>query len=189
MGTMPLSTMEPAMAWATLLRYASWAVLLLVAGCATPRRASPPPPKGDTSWRMVVPKGTVRYQLAIGEVSSGGTPFQRVTPVYPADQLASCPPPQEIPVLLIVDEAGKVAEVRVADEATADAQRRAFAAAARAAALQWQFSPLQINRWAADANGDSHVVASATEPFSLAYVFRFECTAGRAEITTRRDGT
>ncbi|HTN90833.1 MAG TPA: threonine aldolase family protein, partial [Sorangium sp.] len=116
MGTMPLSTMEPPMTWATLLRYASWGLLLLLlAGCATPQRASPPAPKGDASWRMVVPKGTVRYQLALGEVSSGGTPFQRVTPTYPADQLASCPPPQEIPVLLIVDEAGKVAEVRVAD--------------------------------------------------------------------------
>jgi hypothetical protein len=177
------------MTWSTPMRCGSCAMLLLLAGCTSMRRASPPPPRGDASWRMVVPKDTVRYQLAMGEVFSGGTPFQRVTPAYPVDQLASCPPPQEVPALLIVDKAGKVAEVRVAGEATADAQRRAFAAAVRAAALQWQFNPLQINRWAADANGNSHVVASATEPFSLAYVFRFECSGGRAEISTRPDGT
>lgn len=177
------------MTWTTGLRYGSCAALLLLTACATTQVATPPAPKGDASWRMVVPKDTVRYQLAMGEVSSGGTPFQRVAPVYPIDQLSSCPPPQEVPALLIVDKAGKVSEVRVAGETMADAHRRAFTAAARAAALQWRFNPLQINRWAADANGDSHVVDSVTEPFSLAYVFRFECTAGRPEISTRRDGT
>jgi hypothetical protein len=177
------------MTWTTGLRHGTCAVLLMLAGCATTQRASSPPPKGDASWRMVVPEDTVRYQLAMGEVSSGGTPFQRVAPVYPIDQLASCPPPQEVSALLIVDKAGKVAEVHVAGEAAANGPRRAFVAAARAAALQWRFNPLQIDRWAADANGNSHVVDSVTEPFSLAYVFRFQCTAGRAEISTRRDGT
>lgn len=170
------------MTCATRLLYGSCAALLLAA-CATTQRASPPPPKGDASWRMAAPKDTVRYQLALGEVSSGGTPFQRVTPVYPVDQLASCPPPQEVSALLIVDKAGKVAEVRVAGEAGADVHRRAFAAAARAAALQWQFNPLQINRWAADADGNSHVVDSKTEPFSLAYVFRFECHGGKSTVS------
>jgi len=136
---------------------------------------------------MVVPKDTVRYQLAMGEVSSGGTPLQRVAPVYPAAQLASCPPPRDVPALLIVDQAGKVAEVRIG-EAPADAASRAFADAVRAAASQWQFNPLQINRWAADANGNSHVVDSRAEPFSLAYVFHFACTAGRAQTSAGPGG-
>lgn len=156
---------------------------MLLAGCATTPQLAPPPPKGDASWRMVVPPGTTRYQLAMGEVSSGGTPFQRVTPIYPIDQLATCQPAQEVPAQLIVDAKGMVGEVRVADEDSAGLNYRAFIAAVRAAALQWQFNPLTINRWAADADGNSHVVDSDTKPFSLDYVFRFECHAGKSTVS------
>lgn len=156
-------------------------LFLLLAGCATPRHR-PPPPTGDASWRVVASPGTVRYQLAMGEVSSGAAPFRRVTPVYPPGLLASCPPPQEVPVLLIVDGQGEVGEVRVTDEAQADAARRAFIGAVRTATLQWQFSPLTVTRWAADADGNSHVVDSETKPFSLTYVFRFECHAGKSTV-------
>ncbi|HEY0197451.1 MAG TPA: hypothetical protein VGC19_02775 [Rhodanobacter sp.] len=142
-----------------------------------------PPATGDTSWRVAEPPGTTHYQLAMGEVASGATPFQRVTPVYPVDQLAACPPPLEVEALLIVDKAGKVTEVRIADEAQANANRQAFIAAVRVAALQWHFNPLEVDHWAADANGDSHVVDSETKPFSLTYVFRFECHAGKAAVT------
>lgn len=155
----------------------------VLAGCAATQRHAPPPPTGDASWRMVVPAGTARYQLAMGEVSSGATPLQRVTPIYPDGQLATCPPAQEVQAQLIVDQAGKVGEVRVVDEAQADANRRQLIAAVRVAALQWQFSPLQINHWTADADGSSHVVDSETKPFSLSYVFRFECHAGKSIVS------
>lgn len=165
------------------------ALLGALAGCATPSRTPPPPPTGDASWHMVAPPGTVRYQLAMGEVSSGATPFRRVTPTYPDDQLAACPPPQDVQAQLIVDEAGKVDEVRIADEAHADEGRRRFIAATRAAALQWQFNPLTIDHWAADADGNSHVVDSKARPFSLDFVFRFECHAGRATVSDLPHGT
>ncbi|WP_153022916.1 hypothetical protein [Rhodanobacter thiooxydans] len=164
-------------------RHGGCVLSLLLAGCVAPRQQPPPPAIGDASWRMVVPPGTVRYPLALGEVSSGATPFRRVAPAYPPDRLASCPPPQEVPALLIVDGQGKVGEVRVTGEPQADAGRQAFIDAVRAAALQWQFSPLTINRWAADADGNSHVVDSETKPFSLAYVFRFECHAGKPTVS------
>ncbi len=162
---------------------------VLLAGCATTRRVAPPPPKGDATWRAVASPGTVHYQLAMGEVSSGATPFKRVAPVYPPALLATCPPVQEVPALLIVDGRGRVGEVRVANEAQASADYRAFAAAVRSAAMQWAFNPLTINRWAADAEGNSHVVDSETKPFSLDYVFRFECHAGQATVATHRDAT
>ncbi|WP_231381700.1 hypothetical protein [Rhodanobacter sp. OR87] len=157
---------------------------LLLAGCATSPHQSLPPASGDASWRVVVPPDTVRYQLALGEVSSGATPFKRVTPVYPPSVLAHCPPPQEVPALLVVDEQGKVDEVRVTGEAQADASRHVFVDAVRVAALQWQFNPLTINRWAADVDGNSHVVDSEAKPFSLAYVFRFACHAGKSTVSS-----
>lgn len=167
-----------------LVRMLSPALLAsLLVGCATSRYLAPPPAKGDASWREAVPEGTTRYQLALGEVSSGATPIQRVAPIYPVDQLASCPAPQEVSALLVVNPAGKVDEVRVSDEAQADASRHQFITAARVAALQWQFSPLQINHWAADADGNTHVVDSQTRPFSLTYVFRFECHAGKPAVS------
>jgi hypothetical protein len=170
----------------TVLRCASPGLLLVLAGCAATRPAPIPPPPaiGDASWREVAPPGTVRYQLAMGEISSGGTPFQRATPIYPPELLASCPPPLEIPALLIVDGKGAVAEVRVMNEAQATPGRRAFIAAVRAAAMQWRFNPLLVNHWASDANGNSHVVDSETKPFSLTYAFRFECHAGKASVST-----
>ena len=169
----------------TRLKYAWSGLLLALAGCATTQSPRLPSPSatGEASWRTVVPPGTTRYQLALGEVSSGGTPFQRVVPVYPPNLLAVCPPPQEVPALLIVGANGVVGEVRVTAEAQADASRRAFIAAVRVAALQWRSSPLQVDRWAADADGNSHVVDSATKPFSLAYVFRFECHAGKSTVS------
>jgi hypothetical protein len=159
---------------------------MVLAACSTTRPVKPPAPSatGEASWREVSTPGMVRYQLALGEVSSGATPFQRVTPIYPTDQLPTCPPPQEVQALLIVDQAGKVSEVRIVDEAQATANRRPFIAAVRVATLQWQFNPLQVSHWAADANGNSHVVYDETKPFSLTYMFRFECHAGHASVST-----
>lgn len=154
-----------------------------LAGCASTPRPASPPPSGDASWRMVAPPGTVRYQLALGEVSSGATPIQRVSPVYPPSQLSVCPPPLEVPALLVIDGKGAVSEVRVTDGAQAGSARHAFIAAVRAAALQWKFSPLQIARWAADADGNSHVIDSQTRPFSLAYVFSFACHGGKSSVS------
>lgn len=170
----------------TRLKYAWGGLLLTLVGCATTPLRPPPLPSatGEASWQAVLPPGTTRYQLALGEVSSGGTPFQRVTPAYPPDLLARCRPPQEVPALLIVGVNGRVDEVRVTGEAQADTNRRAFIAAVRVAALQWQFNPLLINRWAADADGNSHVVDSGTRPFSRAYVFRFACHAGKPAVST-----
>jgi hypothetical protein len=156
-----------------------------LAGCTRQavRPAAPPPNEGDASWHAVEQPDTVHYQLAMGEVSSGGTALERVTPAYPAAQLAACPPVVEVTAKLIVDRAGKVTDVRPGNAASAEADLAPYLDATRAAALRWQFNPLQINHWSADANGESHVVDSRTEPFSLDYLFRFTCRAGRATVS------
>ena len=168
-----------------------WAVsmsAIALAGCVTTRHIPPPPATDDASWRVVLRPGTTRYHLALGEVSSGATPVQRIAPIYPPGLLGTCPAPVDVRALLIVDQAGKVSEVRIADERRTDPYRQRFIDAVRVAARQWRFSPLQIDRWAANASGNSHVVDSETRPFTLGYVFRFECHTGKPFVSTEASG-
>lgn len=156
-----------------------------VAGCATV--AAPParaPNEGSASYRMLDDGHVSHYPLAMGDTATGATPFRRVTPAYPPEQLAACPPVQEVRVQVIVDDAGKVSDVRdlSTDDAAASSRSSPFYAAVRAAVLQWEFNPLRINHWAADADGNTHAVDSKTKPFSLSYAFRFECHAGKATV-------
>ena len=118
----------------------------------------------------------------------GATPVKQVAPVYPASQLAACSSLQEVDAQLAVNRAGRVSDVRgiVIDEAPPPWDQ--FFAAVRAAALQWRFTPLQIEHWAADADGNTHPVDSETRPFSLVYVFRFECHAGRPSVAMEPAG-
>ncbi|HEX7732079.1 MAG TPA: hypothetical protein VF415_05485 [Rhodanobacter sp.] len=159
-----------------------------VAGCATV--AAPPPTKapneGSASYRLLDDGHMAHYQLAMGDTATGATPFRRVTPAYPPDQLAACPPLQEVRVQVIVDEAGRVGDVRgmPPDGASAVPRRQQFYAAVRTAVLQWRFDPLRISHWAADADGNAHEVDSTTKPFSLVYAFRFECHAGKTSVSS-----
>lgn len=164
------------------------AISLLLAGlsgCAheATRKAALPANQGDASWHIAEQPGTHHYSLALGEVSSGATPEQRVTPVYPAARLGTCPAVVEITAQLVVDTAGHVIDVRPANAVSTAPDLKPYLEATRAAAMGWLFSPLQINHWSADANGESHVVDSRTLPFSLDYAFRFTCHAGKARVS------
>ena len=152
---------------------------MLLAACAT-RQTAPPPAIGDASWAMKVPAASQRYRLATGNTLTGS-----VTPIYPAALLSMCPPPQEVQALVIVDKAGRVSGMRVADEAQPGEQRRPFILATRKAVMQWRFNPLQVQHDGLDAAGNP-VVISETRPFSLSYLFRFACHGGNATVTSNR---
>lgn len=164
---------------------------LALAGCAT-RQVSHPPvapsSRGDASWHMVQSENAAHYQLRIGEVASGASLENQAVPAYPPALLATCGAPEQVQALLIVDKSGHVDEVRVAGEIQSPESRRLFIASVRAAALQWKFLPLQFQRWTDDADGGRHAVSTETRPFSAEYVFRFECHAGRAEVSTGQAG-
>lgn len=165
--------------------FAALGMLLMLTGCSTTSsRNGAPQGTGEATWKVVVPPGTRRYQLAFGDVSSGAVLAQRASPVYPPELLTACPPPVQVLALVIVDKSGKVAEVRVADESAADASRHRLIRAVRTAVLRWKFVPLQVTHWAADADGNSHQVDSETQPFSLTYQFNFVCHAGKAVVSS-----
>ena len=131
---------------------------------------------------MNVPAASQRYQLATGDPATGANLAGSVSPVYPAELLSACPPPQEVQTLVIVDRTGKVSGMRVADEAQAGEQRRSFILATRQAVMQWRFNPLQVQHDGRDAEGNP-VVISETRAFSLSYLFRFACHDGKATVT------
>jgi hypothetical protein len=156
---------------------------MLLAGCAS-QSVVPPIHRGESSYRSLSDRHMAHYQLALGATFTGATPLHYPAPDYPPALLASCPPPVAIRALLIVGTDGKVDEVRVTPVPDV---APAFVAAVRVAALQWRFEPLEIGRWADDANGDSHPVETVTKPFSLPYEFRFACHDGKPQTGSSAD--
>ena len=155
----------------------------LLGGCAHDSRSAPAAsPVGATSYRSSAREDLVRYHLALGEVAVGATPLSHPAPVYPPAMLATCPASLEIPARVIVNAQGSVSDVRI--DAATSAADQPFADAVRTAVHDWRFQPLQIERWAAAADGTTHEVDSDTRPFSLDYVFTFRCQQGRATVSS-----
>ena len=167
--------------WLRASRFLLVGLIVSLAGCAHAPHAisSRPSTEGDTSYRSVAKDDMQHYQLAMGEISTGAIPWDHPSPPYPAALLDQRQPPQEVQATLVVNEAGKVVEVRIANEAQADAPLHLFDQAVRETAMQWTFEPLRFSQWAADANGNSHEVSSEARPFSLDYVFRFAWKDGK----------
>ncbi|WP_232821108.1 hypothetical protein [Dyella sp. C11] len=161
--------------------YLAFGMGLSLAGCASAPSPGVPHPmtEGDTSYRAVPSGDMAHYQLALGQISTGAVPWHHPAPIYPPALLDQRLPAHEVQAQLIVDEQGKVSEIRMPDEAQADPQARQFDAAVRAAAMQWTFEPLRISQWASDANGNTHEVSTEARPFSLDYVFLFTWKDGK----------
>lgn len=132
-----------------------------------------------------MPAASRRYSLAIGDTATVANLARTVSPADPAAQLSVGPPRQDVQVLLIVDELGKVNEARIVDEAQAGQRRRAFNLATPTAVIQWRFNPLQIQHEGHDANGNL-VVDSAARPFSLTDDFCFGCGGGKVTMTSHK---
>lgn len=139
---------------------------VLLACCAsTPSR----PERADAASS----RATLHIPLALGQTSTGATPLDHPSPIYPLALRASHLPSREIEARLVVDEQGKVSDVRVSGDAQADPNLHPFTDAVREAALRWTFVPWRTHQWAADAHGDAHSVGDQAQPFEVAYLFRF----------------
>lgn len=129
------------------------------------------------------PRAIRHIALALGQTTVGGTPHAQPMPVYPVALLSLHLPPRTLEARLTVDAQGEVASVQVRSGDGADAMQGLFAEAVRQAALAWTFEPLRVQRWAADAAGDTHAVDDAAQPFMVDYVFSFAWQDGRPRVT------
>lgn len=157
-----------------------------LAACAALPIPPPPPNEGSTSYHLVNDTNVAHYQLTPDTVATGGKPFERVLPIYPPSQLATCLPVVDVQAQVIVDTSGKASEVRryPAAGSTQATIPPVFFDAVRTAVMQWQFEPLLIGRRTNDASGGTHAIDSEAKPFSLLYAFRFECSSGKATVSS-----
>lgn len=159
-----------------------------IAGCQPATRPVPPAaveaPRADVSYRPVANDDAPRYTL--DDTQTAVLPEQgraNAAPVYPPQLVALQLPPVEVRATLVVDAQGRVSDVRIGAAATVDAHRRAFDDAVRTTTRQWTFTPLRIYRWIEDADGGTHRGEGAAQPFSQAYVFRFELRDGKPTVS------
>jgi hypothetical protein len=162
---------------------------LAIAGCQSATRPAPAlaptsPPRTDVSYRAVT-GDEPRY--ALDDTQTALSPEQgraNPSPAYPPQLVALRLPPVEVRATLVVDTQGRVRDVRIAEAASVDVHRHAFNDAVRTATLQWRFTPLRIYRWVEDADGSSHRGEGTAQPFSQAYVFRFELRDGKPTVSS-----
>jgi hypothetical protein len=155
----------------------SMMVSSLAACAAAPARAPAP-----------ASAGMVSIPLALGQISSGGEPLARVMPAYPASLRESCPARQEVEVRVSVDASGAVSDVRGIAVDAFPPPWNTFYAAVHPAVLQWRFEPLRIGHWAADAQGNTHVVDEQRHPFMRIYRFEFDCRARVTRVSVAPEG-
>lgn len=143
------------------------AVCLAVTACAetTTRQKDA---AGDASGTRMT-----HVPLALGQVATAPQALAQPMPEYPPALVASRLPSTDVEARIVVDARGQVTDVAIAGDAQADAVQRAFNEAVRNAVMRWTFTPAQVSRFAADANGNPHEVDSEARPFTLAYRFRF----------------
>lgn len=125
----------------------------------------------------------VQVGLPMGDISSGGNVIERHLPVYPKSMLVSCPARFDVRVRMDVNRDGRVEHVIGMVIDAAPAHWHVYLLPVQAAAMQWRFDPLQVTHWAADVDGNSHVVDGANEPFNRFYTFQFACHAGKPVVS------
>ncbi len=167
-----------------LLTFAAW---LLLAGCAMPAARTGASVGPNGTGDAAKPVAMQHYTLPMGDISSGGNVTERPLPAYPKSMLVSCPARFDVQVVMDVNRDGRVEHVvgEVVD-ATPD-HGRVYFPSVHAAAMQWRFNPLRVTHWAADVEGNSHVVDGANEPFKRKYTFRFGCHAGEPVVGVVED--
>lgn len=165
---------------------------MVLAACSTPVRTDPPAPQTQVAYQSVVSASTRRYELEPGENSTQPKLIENPEPVYPIAMIPAHLPHVVVRAKIVVDKAGSVAQVQLAQ--TPGAQLTAFEKAVREATSKWRYTPLEILRWRDEINAQgevvgSHQVATESRPFSLDYEFHFDLRDGKPVVASTRADT
>lgn len=165
------------------LRYLCCASALSLAGCAMHgvRTGTSTTPNGPPHAGQAV--AMTHHTLPMGNISSGGNLLKRHLPVYPKSMLGSCPARFDVQVVMDVNRDGRVEHVVGEVVDATPPHWRDYFPPVHAAGMQWRFNPLRVTHWAADVDGNSHVVDSANKPFKRFYTFRFACHDGKPVVS------
>jgi hypothetical protein len=139
---------------------------------------------GAVSFTAVVAPSSGSYKLKRSEHAFGAQPIVRDSPVYPASLIDRQLPPVTVHAKAVLDEQGRVTEVRDIDGASTP-DHAAFFAACQAAIKRWQFSPMTVVEESDDGKGNISQVRK-NAPFSLDYAFRFELVAGKPVVSPQQ---
>jgi hypothetical protein len=115
--------------------------------------------------------------------SFGAQPISQPPPVYPPSLVESQLKPLEIRAKLIVDEEGRVSEVRDLYPSDNPTHAQLFAAV-HDAATQWRFSPMTVVEQEVTSGGVFREISRQNKPFSLDFAFRFEVSAGGPTVSS-----
>lgn len=160
-------------------------LVLALAGCragtSSPVKEQAPDKAGAVSYTIVPAGASGAYQLKHSEHAFGAQPIMRDPPVYPAFLVDKQLPPVSIHAKAVIDEQGRVTDVRDMDGASTP-DHAAFFAACREAVIRWQFTPMTVVEDIEDGKGNMSQTRK-NAPFSLDYAFRFELVDGRPTVT------
>ncbi|MEX1829797.1 hypothetical protein [Luteibacter sp. CQ10] len=157
----------------------------ILTACHAPSRSVREPAKpdrtGTVSYTALLTGADSQYKLKRAEHAFGAQPVTNDPPVYPASLVARQLPEVTIRIKAIVDEQGRVTEVRDLDTST-DPNHVAFVSACRDAVMHWSYTPMTVVDELDDGHGNI-TQKRKNAPFSLDYAFRFALVEGKPTVS------
>jgi len=159
---------------------------LVLTACHAPQKPSgkpgAPDRAGTVSYEELPAFAENQYKLKRDEHSFGAQPVEHDAPTYPASLVALQLPEATVRVKAIVDEQGRVTEVRDLDTST-DPNHVAFFSACRDAVMHWSYTPMTVVEEFDDGHGNI-TQKRKNAPFSLDYGFRFALVEGKPLVSS-----
>ncbi|UPG86405.1 energy transducer TonB [Luteibacter aegosomatis] len=161
---------------------------LALTACHAPtkpaNKPADPDRAGTVSYKELPAFADNQYKLKRDEQAFGAQPVDHDAPAYPASLVALQLPETTVRIKAIVDEQGRVTEVRDLDTSN-DPNHSAFFAACRDAVMRWSYTPMTVVEEWDDGRGNI-TQKRRNAPFSLDYGFRFALVEGKPMVSSTR---
>lgn len=139
----------------------------------------------DVSYHEFVPDTAIKYSLQPGEGATRPELIKGRNPIYPASLLDDHHVPVTVTAKIVADESGHVSSVVIDSYEGNQSEYDLFATAVREAALQWEFTPLLIEKQVVLPNG-ARGLTTKRYPFSLWYIFTFKIVNGKPQVSASK---